>query len=83
MPKPIVEDYEAIALARSSPREPKECGIDLLARVLHEELEHLDPIGLPTWNDTTEGDREVMRGVVDRLLQVWWIELRNRGDLSG
>lgn len=61
-----------------------ETGIDSLARLLLAELGHFGLMAASLdWEDLSEGNREAMRAIVERLLQAWPTVLRGHDELSG
>jgi hypothetical protein len=57
-----------VAIDRSGKRLSKDETIEGLARVLHREMERLDPTGKPDWQKLTEREREFYRSCIDALL---------------
>lgn len=47
----------------------REQAVEALAKILHAELEHLDPTEDPRWEDLTEHQKEIYRCSVWRLVR--------------
>jgi hypothetical protein len=47
----------------------REQAVEALAKILHAELEHLDPTEDPKWEDLTEHQKDIYRCCVWRLVR--------------